>query len=304
MTADPDGLDVDNLPPMPQGFDLPRLAETLWRQEGVIALWLGGGIARGVSDPYSDIDLRLCVSDEVLEQWKPPDFERIYPEKVVGTRTRYFGPILFFQNVLSSSVIVDLTIQTPSEDPGQDHIIFFGCRDPEFRRRLVSTEPVSAYAPIPADPAVVRQILVDFWIDSLKAPKVLFRRLDLIALTGVQIEQAVILRLWHILATGTDTGVQRPTIHGLTPIVRHVEGLLGSRAQELIGMPLQTRADLCAAVEANRDELTRIGRLLAAQLSFSYPERLEETVRHNWADFLGATAPGTPAPVPSPLPRL
>ena len=302
--TDLNALDLNELPPMPQGFDLRRLAQALWQQDGVVALWLGGGIARGMSDNYSDIDLRLCVSEEVLEQWKPPDFARIYAEEVVGSRTRYFGPILFFQSVLSSSVIVDLTIQMPQEDPGQDYVIVLGCRDPEFRRRLVSTEPVSAYAPTPADPVVVRQIITDFWIDSLKAPKVLFRGLDLIALNGLQIEHAVILRLWHILATGTDTGAQRPTIHGLTPVVRQVEALLGDTGQVLLGLPLQTRADLCAATEANREEVARVGRLLSALLGFFYPVRLEDTVRTNWAEFLEVTAPGTPARAPFPHSRL
>ena len=297
-------LYLDDLPPMPQGFDLCRLARTLWQQDGVVALWLGGGIARGTSDDYSDIDLRLCVSEEVVEHWKSPDLARVYAEEVVGSRTRYFGPILFFQNVLASSVIVDLTIQTLHEDPGQDHIVLLGCRDPEYRRRLVSTEPVSAYAPIPADPALVRQIVTDFWIDSLKAPKVLFRGLDLIALNGIQIEHAILMRLWHILATGTDTGVQRPTIHGLTPVVRQVEALLGGRAQAVLGMPMRTRADLCAAVEGNRDEVARVGRLLSSRLGFSYPDELEKTVRTNWAAFRKSTTLGMPAPVPSPLPRL
>lgn len=285
-----DSLFLDALPMLPQVLELRRLAQILWRQEGVIALWLGGGFARGVADQYSDLDLRLCVSVDSVEQWKQPDFELLFDGEIVGSRRNGFGPNqMFHQIVLANGYIIDLLVQTVDQKPPQDFVRLIGCRDQDFRRLLISVEPEPAYAPKPADRVIVCEIVTDFWINSLKTHKVLYRDLDAIALVGINLEHAVLMRLWHILATGNDTGVQRATIHGLTSIVRHIDTLLGNSAQELLGLPLRNRAELCHAVEANRNEVSRVGLILSERLDFQYPSRLENTVRTAWVDFLASS---------------
>ena len=277
----------ENLPLLPQVIELRRLAQVIWQKEGVIAMWLGGSFACGVADEYSDVDLRLCVSTECLHQWEQPDFELSLQEDVVGSRHSSFGPNrIFHQIVLGNGTIFDLFIQTVDQKPPEDYVHILGCRDQDFRHLLISTEPRPAYSPEPADPIVVAQIITDFWIDSLKTCKVLYRHFDQIAMVGIELEHVTLMRIWHILATGTDVGTQRPTIHGLTQVVRHVNALLGNSVKELLGLPLRYDGELHYAVEANRDEVARVGRILADRFNFGYPWKLEATVRRTWAEFL------------------
>lgn len=275
----------DNLLSLPQIPFLRLLAQRIWQQEGVIALWLGGSFARGTADKFSDIDLRVCISVDAAESWEQPDFNLLFDGEVVGSRYSSFGSIQLYQIVIANGYIVDLIVQTTEQKPPQDYVYLIGCRDEDFRRLLISIEPDSAYTPKPADLVIVRQIVTDFWIDSLKTQKVLYRNLDAIAMVGIDLERAVLIRLWHILATGTDTGVQRPTIHGLTAIVGHINSLLGHTAQELLGLPLRNQAEVRYAVEANRNEVARVGQILSERLAFDYPLRLENTVRVAWNHF-------------------
>lgn len=280
-----DTLLLDNLPSLPQIEVLRQSAEKIWQQEGVIALWLGGSFARGTADKYSDIDLRVCVSVETRTNWEQPDFD-LFEGDAVGRRYYRFGPIQLHQIVLANGIILDLTLQSIDQKPQPDFVYLLGCRDEEFRRHLISIEPEETYNPKPADNAVISQILTDFWIDSLKTPKVLYRNLDAIAMIGIELERAVLMRLWYVLATGTDAGIQRPTIHGLTVIVRHISSSLGNSAQELLGLPLRNRDELYYAIEANRNEVARVGKILSERLDFAYPLRLENTVREAWDNFL------------------
>ncbi len=50
-------------------------------------------------------------------------------------------------------------------------------------------------------------------------------------------------------------------------------------------MPGRTRLELMESIELHRDEISRVGRTLAVQLSFEYPENVEATVRDYWDDF-------------------
>jgi hypothetical protein len=287
-----DDLHLDSLPAVPDTFGLSRLATILWEQEGVIALWLGGSYAAATNDRYSDIDLRMCVSAESAAIWENPDFTMLFDGALVGRLCARFGPIVMHQIVLANGRMIDLSIQTVDHPPTRDYVRIIGCRSPEFRRLLEGVEPLVGEPPAPADSATVCDVVTAFWINSEKTTKVLHRNLDGIARIGIEFERAAILRLWHILATGNDTGSRGGTIHSLTSTVRQVEAMLGDRANELLGLPLRNRAEVCHAVEANRNEVARVGRLLSERLGFEYPSRLENTVRQVWAEFLASASLG------------
>ena len=63
-------LDLGVLPTMAQERTISWLAPALWVDERVVALWLGGSLARGEGDDYSDIDLRVAVDPADLEAWR------------------------------------------------------------------------------------------------------------------------------------------------------------------------------------------------------------------------------------------
>jgi len=292
------GIALPPLPPLPQVERLRQLAPLLWQREEVRALWLGGSLARGEADRYSDVDLRLAVAPDALDTWRQLDFDLLFEGGCVGSHFSLFDADLFLHHLaLSSGDIVDLSVQSAARAPFRETVLILGCRDRAFERQLGNAEAALEVRAEPAGAAGVRGVIVDFWINSLKHRKILHRGLDLLALTGIEIERATLMRLWYVLATGFESAPGRDSIHGKTPVIRAVEGLLAAKAFELLGAPARHRAEIVQAIEGHRDEVSRVGRLLAERLGFAYPAALEETVRRTWHEFLAVEelpgAPGT-----------
>jgi len=285
MTA----LSFDALPHLPQCDLLKEIAPTLWQQESVRALWVGGSLARGEADRYSDIDLRMAVAPETLEAWKRPDFGMLFHGLCLTEQLLSFGEGAFLHHLLlRNGDIYDLWVQSAEQAPSAEAILILGCRDAALRERLEQTAPLPP-TPYPlAEKQTVRALLEGFWINSHKHRKVLHRNLHLLALTGVQADRAVLQRLWYIQATGRDYGATRTeTIHGLTERTRTVEKAQGARALEILGADLSSHEHICRALERIREEVSTVGLDLALTLDFDYPHALEETVQRCWAEYLG-----------------
>ncbi len=277
---------LDSLPPLPQVPTLRRMVSALWAQDDVAALWLGGSFARGEADAYSDLDLRVAVPADRLSAWADLDPAAPLAEPVAGVQKMGWAGTSFYHVVLENGLIVDLLIQDTDHEPPQDYTLTLACRDDAFGALLSSAHLPLAEEPA-ADPEVIRQVVVDFWIASHKHAKVMGRGLDPIALFGLGLELSPLMRLWHTAATGRDLGTQQATIHTMTKTARAIEA--GPDAHEtlrVLGAPRRTAAERQRAVEISRDEVARLGRRLAAQLGFAYPEALEQTVRAGWQRFL------------------
>jgi 8-oxo-dGTP diphosphatase len=292
LSDDATELAFSVLPPLPQTASLKRVSAVLWADEDVIALWLGGSFARGEADEYSDIDLRVAVRPEAEERWRRPDMELLFGGELSGYTPFPLGGGQLHHLALTSGDIYDLWVQTTEEAPFEDAALVLGCRDEAFGQRLSATEPAPTTEPVPADPAAVRQLVSSFWINSLKHRKVLNRGLDLVAQTGIGMERALLQRLWFIAATGRDGASSRPTIHTLTELDRVVMGAQGTHGLSLTGGPLTSRREIMQAIEANRDEVAALGRRLAVDLGFDYPEALERTVRETWRQYLDRAPKG------------
>jgi hypothetical protein len=278
------------LPGLQQSAALTRLAEVLWAQLDVVALWLTGSVALGTADAYSDIDLHVAVRPEALDAWREPHsfFAGL---TIVGAHwtVMSFGDHGFLHHfVLQGGEIVDLYVQRSSGDPPPDHVLVLGCRDAGFAARLAAVIAAPASDPAPADPVLVRQAILDFWIASAKHAKVLFRGLDGIVQVGLSHERNVLLRLWSIEATGVDYAPRGATIHALTPMARAVASTMGPSALELLGAPLRNRVEIMSCIEANRDAVALSGRRLAVNVGFVYPTEIEDVLRRGWADFCRA----------------
>jgi hypothetical protein len=281
---------LNRLPPLPQVTALTRLASNLWQRGEVVALWLGGSFGRGEADRYSDLDVRVAVAPEALPGWKQPDLP-ILPGECVGRQLLSFGgETVLHHLLLAGGEVLDVWVQSTDQTPLNEQILVLGCRDPEFGRRLQQVRPEPSATDVPADPAAIRQLLVEYWILTHKQRKVLDRGLDLMVLTGLQFERAMLARLWYVLATGRDTGSQRPTIHSQTHSTRVLQQTLGPSALQLAGQGATSRAEILRVIEATRAEVSRVGRLLAERLEFEYPEALEVTVRRGWQEFIAFAA--------------
>jgi hypothetical protein len=281
------------LPDLPQRATIVEVASRLWADDTVVALWVGGSLARGAGDQYSDVDFRVAVQPEQFTSWKSPPFLQIFiGAAVVGRVYIPFGnDALLHHLVLRSGEIFDFFVQSSTRLPTTEPLLVLGCRSKEFVRLLNASNAVSEVERQQVGRQVVtgdlvQDLLCSYWINSHKHRKTLGRGLDPMTVLGVQIEQAILLRLWYIEASGRDCGdVRLQTIHSLTECIQVVERALEPAALSLLGMPMRDREEVCRAIESNRQIAAQLGRRLAERYGFAYPGDLEATVLQAWDLF-------------------
>lgn len=273
-------LDLSLLPDLPQRPLLTDLTRELWADPVVAAVWLGGSLARGEADAFSDVDLRVALASpaEVPEAMSPS--ARLLSERTAhSTVWRIASDAVFHHVLLNNGQIYDLWVQTTGRPPSPEIRRVLGCRDAEFKTQLTRGEDPSVQFPA-ADPEEIRRVLGDFWMSQCKHQKVLSRSLALIVWEGEHQFRQTLLRLWFVLETGLDCGpLNRMTIHTLTPMDRVIQGAYGSRALALLNSE---------AAEETRDEVAQVGQVLAERLNFAYPAAAEEAARRGWGHFPAA----------------
>ncbi len=281
-------LDLEGLPYLPQLEALMAAAPLIWERPEVVALWIGGSIARGNADCYSDVDLRVAVAPDALDAWRQVDLNTLFAGNCVARVLLTFGEhTLLHHLVLASGDIYDVWVQSADEAVHDEFILTLACRNEKFAAKLRAPECAPLTAPQPADGETVRRLLESFWINTHKHRKVLHRGLHLLALTGVHNERQLLMRLWHIQATNCDCGeMQTQTIHGLTHLMQTVEQIRGSEALEVIGASVASRNDIYRAIEQLRDQVTQTGRMLSQTLNFPYPDAIEQVARQGWQEYM------------------
>src|SRR5690348_15427387 len=106
-------LQLDDLPPLPQSQAIRDLAPRLWKNEQVAAVWLGGSLAAGTGDIYSDIDLRVAVPAEDLAEWETSDLHSILDGPALARQLVKLGDGAFIHHmILRSGDILDLLVQS------------------------------------------------------------------------------------------------------------------------------------------------------------------------------------------------
>lgn len=285
-----DGLDLGVLPDLPQRETIALLAPRLWEDARVAAVWVGGSLARGAGDAYSDIDLRVAVDAADLDAWRTPDFAALLHDLALGRQFVSLGQDAFIHHlILVNGDMLDLLVQSVERRPVAEPILVLGCRSTELAERLESAnrpEELEEMESMPASAETVSELVTAFWINSHKHRKVLHRGLELMFPAGVYAAWTMLMRLWYIEATGNEV---RPYhfsgIHGLTELVRAVERVAGADARALFGAPTRTPAEIWEVVERQQAAAACTGRLLADRFGFAYPAALEEMVRGSWRAF-------------------
>jgi hypothetical protein len=282
-------LQLNRLPDLPQQTTIKQISTYLWQNDEIVALWLGGSLARGAGDIYSDVDLRIAVAPEQLAAWRAPRFEEIFSSSpVVGQQFLAFSHDAFLHHlVLANGEIFDFFVQSSTTKPTSEPHLILGCRDEQFAQVLAAESQFDVQKEHTVQPAEVQQLLVAFWINAHKQRKVLYRDLDLLVTFGINIEKSLLIRLWYIEVSGMDCGdMQRQTIHSLTSIIRAIQDTVGEQDLTVIGEPMRTRQELYRAIERDREVAAQLGRRLAHRYGFAYPTELEATVLQGWQDFL------------------
>ncbi len=257
-----------------------RIVEISTRLEAlpeVEAAWIGGSLANGTEDEYSDIDLRIAVTSKARRHWANPNFDSLFGAKeAAAVIVLQFGPARLFHLLLKDGEIYDVQVFSSADVLPPEKTLLLFCKEEHWHARLSGAKPQTPVLLPDADPETVRTLLCGFWINTHKHRKVLGRGLPLLCETGLQGERVSIFRLFHLLATGKDGG-REGTIHSLTAQVRAVQLWGGEKAMELLGLPLRTEAEIRECIRRHRAEVALRGRELAQRLEFEYPEAAETT---------------------------
>ena len=81
-------LQFDGLKSSAHDSVLREMAQRIWKRDDVVGIWVGGSIARGNADRYSDIDLRVAVKAAALSAWEKIDLTELLGREVVGSKVQ------------------------------------------------------------------------------------------------------------------------------------------------------------------------------------------------------------------------
>lgn len=283
-------LDPGILADVPHSHLIHAMATRCAADPRVLAIWVGGSLASGRGDHYSDIDFRIAVAPDTVEEWASPDWAGLLPVPPCGAVQLRFGAgMLLHHMVLADGTIVDFLVLETTVDHQEPDVVVLWCNDPDLRTRLEALATPAASLVKEVDPAVLRNFLVDYWIATHKQMKALARAYDESAFVGLYVERMALLRAWYMVATGKDIEA-RMSLHMLGALHKGLDGVLTPRQRELVGMPTRTPQEMIAAIEAVRSEMAATGRVLAERHEIVYPHELEAVVMRTWEQNKDALA--------------
>jgi hypothetical protein len=266
----------------PHANRIREMATLCFADERIQAVWVGGSLAAGTGDMYSDIDFRIAVEPGHVDDWSSPEWQRYLPIPVCGGLLLRFGAqTLLHHLVLTDGSIIDFYVQDTTGENFEPKLVVLACRDGEFRAKLEGfMRPADSLAR-EIDGATARQFFVDYWITTHKQLKALARKYDYTPFAGLYIERMALLRAWYMQAVGKDLDA-RPTIHMLGALHRGLEGELTEQQRNILGLPSRTPQETATVIESVRAEMASVGRALAVRHAFAYPHELEEVVLQFW----------------------
>lgn len=261
---------------------IDEIAQKCATDETIQAIWIGGSLAAGTGDQFSDVDFRIAVEPEQMVLWTAPDWNRYLPMGVSGGSFMQFGEhALLHHLVLEDGTILDFYVQDTTRTNHEPQIVVIGCRNEAFAKMLGEFAKPAASLTLEIEGAQVRQFFVDYWITTHKQMKALARKYDYSPFVGLYFERVALLRAAYMQTTGKDVG-GRISIHVIGKIHEGLRNMLSEDQQNVFGMPSRTPDETVLAIEAIRVEMGRIGRVLADKHRFEYPHQLEAVVARLW----------------------
>jgi len=275
-------IDLGSLEQGPHADLIRAMGEKCFADNSIQAIWIGGSLASGHGDPYSDIDFRIAVEPGQVDQWANPDWNQYLPLSPVGVILMRFGDrVLLHHMVLIDGTIVDFYVQDTTQQNPEPNVVVFAARNPELRATIEGFARPAAALVREIDGAVVRQFLVDYWITTHKQMKALARHYDQSAFAGLYMERMALLRAWYMQATGKDID-SRMSLHMLGALHKGLTNALTESQHNILGLPSRTPQETVAVIDSIRVEMASVGRLLAERHGFAYPYELEEVVLRTW----------------------
>jgi hypothetical protein len=277
-------IDLGPLEHGPHANLIRAMASKCSADGSIQAIWVGGSLAAGLGDQYSDVDFRIAVEPGHIDRWTSPDWQDYLPIRTCGGLLMHFGEqALLHHLVLADGTIVDFYVQDTTQHNPEPKLVILACRSAEFRARLEGfARPANALVR-EIDGAVVRQFFVDYWITTHKQMKALARKYDLSPFAGLFMERMALLRAWYMQAVGKDID-SRVSLHMLGALHKGLEGTLAEHQHTILGLPSRTPEETVTVIESIRAEMARVGRWLADRHEFAYPHELEAVVQRVWKE--------------------
>jgi predicted nucleotidyltransferase len=276
---------ISHLPDLPQSEILEAIATELWAATEIRAIWLGGSLARGGGDRFSDIDLRLFVTDASFSESELPEAAMILRRSTVVHLPLIFPNGILHHLMLDSGMIIDLLIHQESSEPSNEARLILAVKDEALHAKLLHGVDPGPPVFTAATPETIERLLATFWISELKHLKVIYRGLGLVAWQGEHFIRQEVLKLYYIAATGSDYGYATGSIHVMSPVVTAIQNAFGNDVLAVLGTPRRTIAELLTHARELQDTVATLGRMLCTRHEASYPEAAEATVRRCWKEF-------------------
>lgn len=268
----------------PHALLIQEMASRCWAEGDIQAIWVGGSLAAGRGDQYSDVDFRIAVEPGHLDRWTSPDWDQYLPLRPSGGILMRFGErALLHHLVLSDGTIVDFYVQDTTQQNFEPNVVILASRNPALRETLEGFARPAAALVREIEGAAVRQFLVDYWITTHKQMKALARKYDHSAFAGLYLERMALLRAWYMQATGQDIDA-RVSLHMLGALHQGLAGRLTETQHNLLGLPSRTPAETATVIDGIRAEMASVGRWLAERYAFAYPHELEAVVNQVWRE--------------------
>jgi len=278
-------LDFSRLPDLPQIPLLIDIATQLFASDDIRAVWLGGSLAQGKGDAFSDIDLRLFVTDEAFTETQLPYAARILRERTVIRLPVRFENGILHHLMLDSGVIVDLMVHRSSVDLLPEKRLLLGVKEMPLAKKIIAGDDPLPPTFTAITPQTIERLLGTFWISEQKHLKVIHRGLGLVAWQGEHFIRQEVLKLLFIYAPGRDCGNSTASIHVMSPVARAVQSAFGDEALAVLGTPRRTITELLDHSRALQDMVHRIGTTLCERHGATYPAVAEAVVRESWRVF-------------------
>lgn len=277
-------INLGSLAQGPHATLIRDMASNCAADSSIQAIWVGGSLAAGTGDSYSDVDFRIAVEPGQVDRWASADWEQYLPILPCGGVLMRFGDqALLHHLVLTDGTIVDFYVQDTMRQNFEPKLVILACRNAKFRTMLEGFARPAAALVREIDGAVARQLFVDYWITTHKQMKALARKYDYSPFVGLYFERMALLRAWYMQATGKDIDA-RATLHMLGALHKGLEGKLTENQHSILGLPSRTPEETVSVIDAIRAEMAHVGRGLAEQYGFDYPHELEDVVRRVWRE--------------------
>src|SRR5215216_20089 len=126
-------IDLGPLEHGPHTTLIRDMASKCAADSSIQAIWIGGSLAAGRGDAYSDVDFRIAVEPGHIDRWTSPDWQDYLPIRPSGGVLMRFGEhALLHHLVLADGTIIDFYVQDTTQHNPEPKLIILACRNTAF----------------------------------------------------------------------------------------------------------------------------------------------------------------------------